>query len=248
MTIHTAPHMAWEAAGRPTREDTKDTPGSCLVCATSTDISVPAKKALGANFDYLTGRAQGSTIVCVPCTWALAGKPPATFRMWSIAVTASTTIPPSQDGAPYPSDGRLHLCNRKDMTAIRQIMTRPPNDHWAVCIAVSGQKHLLPYAPVNTPGSPQWIVRFEAMDLSWTPGGFSACLAAVAELRVHGHHPDAIAAGQPSIPALKGDGLTAWRKHEPLIRSYSGSPHIDLALLFTTKENIHAIAGITREN
>ena len=232
--------MAWEAAGRPARADATSVPGRCLVCRADTDTTVPAKTALGANFDYATAKGRGDS-VCVPCTWALAGKPPQTFRLWSIAVTDSVTLPPSMPGAPYPSDGRLHLCNRRDMSVIVGVLTDPPACGWAVAVAQSGQKHLLPYTPVNH-GTGAWRARWESTDVTSTPDVFAALLGAVAALRVAGHHPTNIARGEPSVTALKGDGLTEWRRHHHTIRPHAGSPLLDLALHCTTKENINDLA------
>lgn len=238
-----ATHLAWDAAGRPDsgRPTTASPDAYCLVCGTPAEQSASAKDALGANFDLLTATRPDSTRVCPACAWALAGKPPATLRMWSIVTTGGTPLPPSPATAPA-SGSSLHLCNRRDMSAVVTALTSPPaDDAWAVAVAVSGQKHLLPYTPVNHGGGP-WLARFEAATVRCDPALFAGLVGAAADLRRTGHHPDRIREADPSIPALTGDGLTAWRRHAPLIRPHAGSQILDLALYLTTKETLDDLA------
>lgn len=237
----TAVSMAWDAAGRPEHPKSVDVSGTCLVCGVDAARTLRAADGIGKNFDLINASRPDSTRVCVPCAWALAGKPPKTFRMWSVVVTEAHMLAPSLPGVPYPSDGHLHLCNRRDMSQITRILARPPGGAWAVCVAQSGQKHILPYTPVNH-GDTAWTVRFEATNVTSTPGAFSTLLGAVASLRVAGHHTQTIVACAPNITALKGPGLEAWRTWEPVIRPYRESPLIELAAFLTTKENIHGIA------
>lgn len=242
-TPRSATHLAWDAAGRPDsgRPTTATPDAHCLVCGAAATQSASAKDALGANFDLLTATRPDSTRVCPACAWALAGKPPKTLRMWSIVTTGETLLPPSPAGAPADGD-RLHLCNRRDMSAVIHALTSPPErDSWAVAVAVSGQKHLLPYTPVNYGGG-AWLVRYESATVRCTPTLFARLVGAAADLRRTGHHPDRIRGGDPSIPALTGDGLTAWRRHAALIRPHAGSQILDLALYLTTKETLDDLA------
>jgi hypothetical protein len=161
--------------------------------------------------------------------------------MWSIVTTADTPLPPSPDTAPA-SGLHLHLCNRRDMSAVVDILTGPPaGDSWAVAVAQSGQKHLLPYTPVNRGAGP-WLARFEAATIASSPATFAGLLGAAADLRRTGHHPDRIREANPSIPALTGAGLDAWRRHASTIRPHAGSQILDLALYLTTKETLNDLA------
>lgn len=238
----TAVRMAWTAAGEPAHPKARDVPGGCVVCGIDHPRTLRAPDALGKNYDILTAARPELGTVCEPCAWALAGKPPHTLRMWSILTTAATPLPASDAKAPYPSDGRLHLCNRRDQAAIVSVVTSPPQDSWACAVAVSGQKHLLPYTPVNHPGSGRIIVRFEACDVETTPVEVAALIGACAALRLAGHSPDSIHAGTPSVPALTRDGLAAWRRHAPTITRHANSPLLGLSLHLTTKETISDLA------
>jgi hypothetical protein len=239
----TAVRMAWAAAGQPAHPKAAGPAAGCVVCGTGHHRTLRAKDALGANFDILTATRPDLSTVCEPCAWALAGKPPLTLRMWSILTTESTPLPPSDVKAPYPSDGRLHLCNRRDQSAIITALTSPPPSMWACSVAVSGQKHLLPYTPVNTPSADTILVRFEACTVETTPGEIAALIGAVASLRVAGHGPGSIHAVTPAVPALTRDGLTAWRRHSPTIAPHANSPLLGLALHLTTKETINGLAA-----
>lgn len=278
----TAVRLAWDAAGRPSHPKGKDVQAGCVVCGAPHERTIRAKDALGKNYDYASAVRPSLDTVCEPCAWALAGKPPHTLRLWSIATTLTAQLPAhspvreaetaardlaelTSSGAddrqiraardrltvaelasskvPVPVSKHLHLCNRRDTSVIIGLLTNPPDDHWAVAVAQSGQKHLLPYTQVNAPGTDVWEARWEATNITSTPNRFRRLLGAVAALRVAGHHPDTITRCRPSVPALRGDGLTAWRRHEPTIRPYAGSPIMDLALFLTTKETIHDLAN-----
>lgn len=238
----TACSMAWEAAGRPAHGRVTQGPGTCLVCGTPAEVTVRAKDALGQNFDLLTARRPDLDAVCEACTWAMAGKPPRTLRMWSIAVTASTPLPPSMPGVPCDGD-RLHLCNRKDLRAVTALLTGGLDDPWAAAVAVSGQKHLLPYAPVNHPGARLTQARFESVTVAYQPATLHRLVGCVAQLRAAGHRPDTIRDCHPSVPALTRHGMAAWRAHAPHITGHAHSPLLDLALHLVTKEHLDELTA-----
>jgi hypothetical protein len=232
----TACSMAWEAAGRPRHGRKTGGAGECLVCGNPADVTVRAKDALGANFDLLTARRTDIDTVCEACTWAMAGKPPNTLRMWSVAVTDCTGLPPSQGGAPV--DGEcIHLANRKDLRALTALITSPPDDTWAAAIAVSGQKHLLPYSPVNWPGAPECQVRYESVTIAYAPAVLHRLVGCVAQLRKAGHHSTTIRDAHPSVAALTSEGMAVWKRHAPHITRWARSPLLDLALHLVTKEH-----------
>jgi len=238
----TAVRMAWDAAGGPSHPKAIAADAGCVVCGVTHHRHLRARDALGKNFDILTAARPDLSTVCEPCAWALAGKPPQTLRMWSILTTAATILPTGAPSAPYPSDGRLHLCNRKDQSAIIAALTDPPDDVWAVTIAVSGQKHLLPYTPVNAPGAALVLARIEGCVVDATPTEYGALIGACAALRLAGHNPDSIHAVTPTVPALTRDGLTAWRRWSPTVAPHANSPLLQLALHMTTKETIRDLA------
>ena len=116
----------------------EDAPVLCWVCADSTTRAVLRAKWQGAQF---TGqnrvRAPASLHVCEPCVWAMSGKPPNTLRMTSHLL----------DGGEYQ---RL---NKGDKPAILAFLRRTHTRPWFAAVADSGQKHIVPWTPVNPPGA-----------------------------------------------------------------------------------------------
>lgn len=238
----TAARLAWQACGSP--PDTKATgTGVCLVCGAGQVPVMPASSGIGKSFDLVAAARLDSRSVCEPCAWALAGKPPNTLRMWSIAVTGSTPLPVTHPDSPpgFTGDGRLHLANRRDLSTLIDVLTSPPDDVWAVSVAVSGQKHLLPYTPVNHGPGP-FRVRVETAEVATDPLEVAALIGACARLRAAGHSTGSIHACAPSVAALTATGLPAWREWAPLIAPHANSPLLGLALHLTTKETVHALA------
>lgn len=234
-------HTVWDATGRDPHPKATDTPGTCLICGATWDRTLRAKDGCGANFDYRDAKAPTDR-VCEPCAYVLSGKPPKTFRMWNTLVDTTGGLPPNDEKAPYPSDGRVHLCNRKNMGTIVFYLTEPQTTTWAACIAVSGQKHILPYTPVNRPSADRIMVRFEATNITTTPQEMSQLIGAVAALRLAGHGVSSIHTATPTVPALTREGLAAWKKYGPRIGPHAGSPILGLAIHLTTKETLNDLA------
>ena len=215
----------------------EDVAADCCICAQPSIRTAPTDRALGANFsDRGHLRHHGSARVCAACLWCCSGRPPATLRMWSIVATPGRTAAPSQPKAWVQAPG-LCLTNRADTRPIIDMLANPPSGPWVVTVAISGQKHVVPYADVNH-GSGSWRVRVEDHDVSSTPQEWAAVHGLALELRRLGVPADAVLSGDPQF-AVKGgptrDLLTRWAALAPRLQPYLGSPLLRLALWTITR-------------
>lgn len=235
----TAPtRLVWDLAGRPACIPTvaallRDHSGMCVVCGESSDRTADVNRALGANFtDRSMFRGVGNR-VCSACLWCCSGKPPATLRMWTII--AAPDVPSSQPKAFLQDTPGLCLTSRADTTPVIDTLANPPYGDWLVSVAVSGQKHVLPYATVNRSAGP-WTVRMESTNVTGDPDTWRQVIQAAATLRAAGHRDSDILAGAPTIAACKTPAdLGWWAAHSDTLRPYTGAPLLSLALWALTK-------------
>lgn len=235
----TAPtRLVWTLAGQPDCIPTiaallSESAATCAVCGEMSDRTADVNRALGANFtDRSMFRGVGDR-VCPACLWCCSGKPPATLRMWTII--AAPGVPSSQPKAFLQDTPGLCLTSRADTTPVIDTLANPPDGDWLVSVAVSGQKHVLPYAAVNR-GSGPWTVRMEATNVTGDPDTWRRVVQAAATLRAAGHRDADILAGSPTIAACKTpDDLDWWAAHADTLRPYAGAPLLTLALWALTK-------------
>lgn len=230
-------------AGSPDPAGWAPTPGTavCAMCARTVEASMPVAKALGANFTDPTLWADPtSRQVCAACTWCCAGRPPATIRGWTILAAPGRGLPPSADKAWPQVTGHRGLCvtNRSNPAAAADLLLDPPDGPWLCTVAVSGQKHTLPYARVNH-GPGTWTIRVETAQVTATPARFHRILRAAARLRAAGHSAADITAGAPTLPAIRSPAdLDLWRTHQNLLAGATSSGLLALALWCLTKTTI----------
>lgn len=238
--------LVWELAGRPDcGKPTVAYDGLCYVCAEPcpSGVAVKAKLALGINFDHTQARQRASQHVCAACMWALAGKPPLTLRMWSGVACEQRGLPPCHEKCAYTTLGdRIHLTNRADMRTVAQALCDPPDGPWVVWIAVSGQKHVLPYTVTNH-GTGPWAVRVEDATARSTPPEFALILARVIRLRQVGIPETAILAGDPGTWVDRQERLDAWRAHGVPLTALANSPLLQMACMIPTKGTIDDLAA-----
>jgi hypothetical protein len=101
---------------------------------------------MGASF---TGqnrvRCPDSDRVCEACVFVMAGKPPDTLRMYTHLVDGDT----------------WRQVNKGQKPEIRDFLRKPHASTWFAGIADSGQKHIVPWCPLNAPGQRGGSVLFE---------------------------------------------------------------------------------------
>lgn len=161
----------------------------CWVCGGESMRGVLRHRWMGANYTGQNkARCPSSEHVCEACVTVMAGRPPDTERMWSHLV-----------------EGDEHVrVNKGQKPAIRAFLRRPHRAPWFAAIADSGQKHLIPWTPINAPNQPGGRVMFEEVivELPRTDDGW----------RVLDDITDALTDGATKEEILRGDySPRAWQ-------------------------------------
>lgn len=231
-----ATRYLWDRLGQPdfatptTRKLLAPIHDTCAICGHEATETADADKALGANFTDRTHITLPSkNRICVACLWCCSGRPPATLRMWSIA----TTPHPSHPKAWLKDTPGVCLTNRANPAPIRDTLINPPTGKWLVTVAYSGQKHVIPYSPINA-GARKWTIRVEDHYVTSTPTQFETVHTAANKIRSLGVPEEAVMIGEPRFIKTP-DALTQWRTHSKTLHPYLGSPLLRLALWTITK-------------
>jgi hypothetical protein len=118
----------------------------CWICAGEAARGMLRVDWLGVTFvGQNKVRYPASDHVCEACVVVMSGKPPDTERMYSHLVEGLE---------------RMRL-NKGNKPAMREFLRRAHASEWFAAIADSGQKHVIPWTPVNPPGSSGGRVMFE---------------------------------------------------------------------------------------
>lgn len=235
-----AVRMIWELLGSPQPEGAalrllEHHEARCRICGTVQPLTADVSKALGANFtDRSLYANPDSNRVCDCCVWACSGRGVRTIRMWSVAAAPGVDLPDSQEKATAWIGQHQGICltSRHDTTPILRLLLDPPATPWAVSIAVSGQKHVMPYTGLNQ--GQEGMIRMETSDIPYTAKGFTEIFYTALNLRRMGCNADMIQAGQP--PHLENTSQAYdWQKLDQRVNPWKGSPILDLALWTITK-------------
>ena len=240
-----APVLLHHLAGEPDPIESmarllQDEPGVCAVCTRQVGRTADADRALGANFTDRSIFRAPSSRVCVACLSICSGKPPATWRMWSVVAIPGAPLPPSNPKAWIQDVGGLYLGARGGVTGslVHAVLASPPGGDWLVTVATSGQKHVVPYADVQHGPGP-WAVRMETVTVHGDPTTWAHVHTHTLALRRLGVPADDITTGTCPPWALRGrEAISAWRTHSDAIRDHLGSPLLSLALWTITKEHL----------
>jgi hypothetical protein len=244
--------MAWDLAGQPRRDAPPliQAPGLCAVCGTQADETVPAKATVanGTFTDQYLLTVPSSAVTCVPCAWAMSGRPPRSLRNWSIACAPGRDLGPSNPkaAAAVPGDHPgLLLTARDDMRPVARLLCDPPDGPWCAAVAESGQKHTLPFTPVNA-GPGAWRVRMDAVTVASDPAVFAMLLGRSALLRAAGFGAAAIEALDPPVHLLDKARLAVWQQHAGHLAPWKASAPLHLANFMIKKEHYDYYAAAWR--
>lgn len=148
-----------DAIGSPRVEECFEHEGACWVCGADMIRGMSVQKWIAGNF---TGsdriRRPDATHVCESCCYVMArlspvpGRPPkegsecgANFRNFSHMV----------------DDHEYVNASKGEKPCVRRWLRGRKHGAWFAAIADSGQKHVVPFAPVNPPGAVGGIILFE---------------------------------------------------------------------------------------
>lgn len=123
--------------------------GRCWLCGSEVSRGVPPAMWQGANFtDQNKARCQGATHVCEACVWACAwsvppGFPPPELGKKGVNLRLFSHLWAEGESPEYQA------LNKAQKPIIRDWLQRTHRERWFAAIADSGQKHLLPWTPLN---------------------------------------------------------------------------------------------------
>ena len=196
-----APQAVYEASGSPPVDGTTLVLGGgvCWQCGGSLVLGVPVHKWMGKGYTSQTdARAAHSSWICPACVFVssrtspVPGRPPkpgkkmgGNFRNYSHMAELG------RRGWRYVNASK----GEKDL--LRGFLLAPHVGSWFCAVADSGQKHVLPFAPVNPAGSCAGVVRFEESDVA-VPESAGEDVAEITELLTAGGTKDGILSGQHS--------------------------------------------------
>lgn len=232
--VTTASRVLWSAAGSPAVTGAVDVDGRCWVCAARMTRGLRVDKWQGSNF---TGqnrvRSPASTHVCEPCVWAMAGKPPDTLRMTSHLWDEYT-------GWERPNKG-----NKPSM---RAFLRREHRGEWLAAIADSGQKHIVPWTPVNPPGTRRGRVLFETELVELPREAGWVMVDTMAMLLTLGATKEEIARGEYTSRAYALLGAEAIERFEAQwARQRRGGPWFALAVWLAQRDEAAVTARMEAE-
>jgi hypothetical protein len=181
----TPTQLLWDACGRPPSHKAGPLPTSaspeedwsrCWVCAGETfGRGSPIVKWDGANFTGQTRvRYPAGQAICEPCLWVMArhsevpGKT-GNWRNYSVLWAEGEPLLIASKG---DKPAILAWLRRISTAAAVDVRTAPRR--WFAALAESGQKHVVPYVPLNGRGTQRTLFDEQYFDLPRTPEGWSA--------------------------------------------------------------------------
>lgn len=231
--------LLWNDAGGPLPKKTGEPhAGPCYLCGepSPTGRAVRVRDALGPGFtDHDQARRRDSVHVCIPCVWLLGGKPPDTFRLWSVVYRADRPAAPSNAKAVYPHGPHTHCTSKSDVSEIVDVLLDPPDAPWVCSIADSGQIHILPWSPINR-GS-EWTVMYERVRIDSDSRQFAEVLFHVAALLAAGFIREDVETLDPHPSKLAKYGQDVWATHARPLQQWRRSGLLALAVALTRKDS-----------
>lgn len=162
--VMTPTQIVYAAHGSPVLEQCEEAAGRCYVCVGELSRGQSVAKWMGSNFtDQNRARNPLASHVCEACVYVhsrtapVLGRPAkpgkkfgGNFRNYSHLYEGGWDSPAfGDDGA--RSRGYVNA-SKGEKPLIREFLRRDHGDVWFAAIADSGQKHVLPFTPMNGPG------------------------------------------------------------------------------------------------
>lgn len=216
-------------------------PCRCYMCAAPTERGAPVRRWMGSTFtDQPRCACPSSTVICEACVWA-----------------CSWVVPPGHEPPPKGKKGvnlRLfsHLydagsyayANKADKPSIRAFLRSPKRGPWFAAIADSGQKHTVPFAPMNLGAHGSVLFEDAVVELPDADGW--RVLDDATDLLTAGATKDEIARGEyrPETWLRCRDRIEAFEhEHEPL----RGGAFFDLVVWLAQRDEAAVAERQARE-
>ena len=239
----TVSRLLWADAGSPApTKRTEATTAPCYLCGEPCGQGVARRDALGPGFtDHDRAARRESGHVCAACVWLLGGKPPDTFRLWSVVYREDRPAAPSNPKATYPHGPHTHCTSKSDVSEIVDVLLDPPASTWVCAVADSGQIHILPWSTINV--GDVWSVLYERQRVDSDSETFATVLYHVTSLLAAGYIREDIETLDPHPSKLVKHGSAVWAEHARPLKQWCRSGLLALALSLTRKESY----GATRD-
>lgn len=236
-------HTLWLDAGQPRiAKATQDYRGPCYLCGeeSPTGTGVRTKDALGPGFtDHDKCARVDASHVCVPCVWMISGKPPETFRLWSVVYRADRLAAPSNPKATLEHGPHTHCTSKSDITEIVDVLLSPPDAPWLCALAESGQIHILPWSTINR--GRHWTVLYERVRIDSDSETFAEVLYHASALLAAGFIREDVESLDPHPSKLVKHGIEVWRRHARPLEQWRRSGLLALAIALTRKDTYAAV-------
>ncbi|OFV80212.1 MAG: hypothetical protein A2Y78_04785 [Acidobacteria bacterium RBG_13_68_16] len=195
-------------AGAPSLDGCAPLSAPCAICGLDSERGMPWSRWQGTQFTDQNKIARyGSDAICEPCAWV---------HSW--VAPPGIVLDPAKPKGPnlrmyshFWSEADGYWCgNKADKARMRAWVLAPKSGAWFAAIADTGQKHVLPYTPLNRGAVGR--VRFEEQTVILPVGDGGGLVAAMCSL---------LTAGPTKEEVGQGDyWVRSWRENEREIRAF----------------------------
>jgi len=214
-----APQVVHLAAGRPLAASCGPLAGAGAICwqcggRASRGRSLRGWMSKGCSV-HADALAPESDVVCEACVFVssrtspVPGRPPKPGKKMGGNYRNYTHLGERGERGEW----RYTNASKGEKSAIRDFLFAPPRGPWFAAIAESGQKHVLPFAPINSAGGLGGVVRFESSTI-YVPPHAAADVEAISAMLTAGATKAGIASGHLTAGAWQWCGADMIREFE----------------------------------
>lgn len=219
--------------------------GACWLCGGPAVGGRPWRPWVGKGFtSWSSAAAPDAEYVCEACVYVCSRTSPVPGR------------PPKPDKrfggnfrnySHFGDAGDYGNASKGEKGLIRAFLARPKSGPWFCSVADSGQKHVLPFAPVNATGDLIGLVRFEEETIC-VPADNHRLVALLCDLLADGAVTKAeILTGDYSARAWSARGPQQLRADEEILSPLRGGGWFRLALWLSQRDEAQNTARQARE-
>ena len=213
--------LIFAASGRPSSPKCEAHDGLCWLCGADMQLGLVVSEWAGEGFNAYA-RAQRradteSTHVCDACTFVSSRVSPVPGRPPKDGKKFGGNFRNYSHGAELLPNGEVDYVNasKAETPVLVSFLDRAGSrGPWALALATSGQKHVIPYAPVNAPGAAVVLLAFEDLIVRADKSTLSRLIAVMNEVRRASlcsaeaiasgtYHPKDLARAMPTVVAFE---------------------------------------------